>query len=415
MKKILFISEFDLNAQSSGCLHFFDIYTNAKLFADCTFLKVSNIYRHTNAFIDGEKVSVPKGRPLQCIQENYIYYNFTTSTYYDHEYNYPTDLERSIIINQIKFISSVDSKIIQKWILEKGYEKVVIFAHEPYSIFLANSLISKGLTLVPIVMDLPEMRVSLLNISKQTTKIINDSFMDLIKNAHAVLCASDSGIEILSIFTNKSKLFTAYSTFRRKFNQRLAKKIDIKARVKIALAGQVYAKDSLHKFLYEINEYTKSSELNIQFDLYGDSKAQQTFLAILKPINIDKKLKIGIFDYLPHNELQKRFEENYHIGYVPYPTDASLVNTVKYSFPSKFVSYIEAGLIPIYHGPRNSSVYRLLDQFDLTGLAIVSDESTSSFANLVNFIQNMPSESYIEMSKKFNQENLSVSLKAAFQ
>ena len=55
MKKILFISEFDLNAQSSGCLHFLDIYTNAKPFADCTFLKISNIYLHTNAFKDSEK------------------------------------------------------------------------------------------------------------------------------------------------------------------------------------------------------------------------------------------------------------------------------------------------------------------------------------------------------------------------
>ena len=136
---------------------------------------------------------------------------------------------------------------------------------------------------------------------------------------------------------------------------------------------------------------------------------------MLKSININKKLKIGIFDYLPHNELQKRFEKNYHIGYVPYPTDTSLVNTVKYSFPSKFVSYIEAGLIPIYHGPRNSSVRRLLDQFDLSGLAIDSAENASSLASVFNFIQNMPSESYVEMSKKFTQNNLTDNLKIVFR
>ena len=174
MKKILIISEFDLNAQSSGCLHFLDIYTNAKPFADCTFLKISNIYLHANAFKDSEKVAALKGRPLKCIQENYTYYNFITSTYFDHEYNYPIDLERSIIITQIKFIATNDSNIIYEWLVEMGYDKVIVFLQEPYSIFLANSLISKGVTLIPIVMDLPEMRVSLLNISKQTAKIIND-------------------------------------------------------------------------------------------------------------------------------------------------------------------------------------------------------------------------------------------------
>jgi hypothetical protein len=60
-------------------------------------------------------------------------------------------------------------------------------------------------------------------------------------------------------------------------------------------------------------------------------------------------------------------------GLVPYSFDELFASSAEFSFPSKLVAYIQAGLIPIYVGPKNSSVFDLLDEYGLTELCITGN------------------------------------------
>jgi hypothetical protein len=62
-------------------------------------------------------------------------------------------------------------------------------------------------------------------------------------------------------------------------------------------------------------------------------------------------------------------------GLVPYSFEESFRTSAEFSFPSKLVSYVQAGVVPIFIGPKNSSVFQLLNDNNLSDLCITTVNS----------------------------------------
>jgi glycosyltransferase involved in cell wall biosynthesis len=68
-------------------------------------------------------------------------------------------------------------------------------------------------------------------------------------------------------------------------------------------------------------------------------------------------------------------------GVITMPFDNDMLRYSKYSFPTKFISYLAAGIPPIILGRKDSAVMKMADQFDL-GLRLVSRDACSIAAKL---------------------------------
>jgi len=51
--------------------------------------------------------------------------------------------------------------------------------------------------------------------------------------------------------------------------------------------------NNIEFYIRRSNEYAENFDFNIHFDLYGESQAQQAFLAMIKSHNINKNLRAG--------------------------------------------------------------------------------------------------------------------------
>ena len=145
-------------------------------------------------------------------------------------------------------------------------------------------------------------------------------------------------------------------------------KIPQKPLIEIALAGQIYARDTMEIFLNaleRLNALSHGDGWKFSLSYYGDYFIGNMF-------DHNCIVARGSFEY---KELMTAMGATCSFGVVPYSFDASFSSSAKFSFPSKLVAYIQAGLIPIYVGPGDSSVFDLFEEYGLTELCITSENS----------------------------------------
>jgi glycosyltransferase involved in cell wall biosynthesis len=97
-------------------------------------------------------------------------------------------------------------------------------------------------------------------------------------------------------------------------------------------------------------------------------------------------------------------------GVITMPFDRDSLRYSQYSFPTKFISYLAAGIPPIILGRKDSAVMKMADQFDL-GLRLVSHDAKTIAVNLNETIwQENTSEKYnqriIDCSHRYFDANV---------
>lgn len=418
----VFISEYSLNLQSSGCMHFKDIYDIASSFGKTGYIHVRAkllasplIYKETSGWIQ----QVTRG--TQALQNTALenIYEATIFTNPDDESHYKSDVDRTIGLEQTRYMCSLLAIKLMHFSRTTNI-KFVIFVQEPVSLFLCDHLIAAGASVSIVVLDPLEMRHYFYKNAEISRGLLDNAFNRCIEEAKSVLAPSNDAVEILSSKMQR-KVYPAYATYRSaahidinaKLTQACAEINSNKIPLSIILAGQVYAPETLAAFLQALQLTLESNYIqNARFVFVGDASGRTAVASIAESLRIPD-VQVITKKTMSYSELQEEFKMH-HFGYVPFPFISSLKETVAFSFPSKFVSYVEAGLLPIYHGPSVSTVNNVLNRFSFNYLTVngfAVDEIGLSLKNIIStFTANFSINQYHNLHQFFLKRNLSDSI-----
>jgi hypothetical protein len=213
-------------------------------------------------------------------------------------------------------------------------------------------------------------------LAKSSQALIRDSFDAALRQSAGLLTGSKMAAqalaknlqvpcrEIMSVFRKT----TALEVFEREYGLANLRRLKIpkKPLIEIALAGQIYAKDTVEIFLTameRLNVLSLGDACKYSLNYYGDYPIRGMY-------GHNCIVAHGSFEY---KKLMASMGTSSSFGLVPYSFEKSFSSSAVFSFPSKLVAYIQAGLVPIYVGPRESSVYDLFEEYDLAGLCITNE------------------------------------------
>lgn len=292
-----------------------------------------------------------------------------------------------IRINAYKFFDKFNREMNSV----KAHSTVVIFVQWPGMIFLWEAFASSKWRTVPILMDRYEPLFIAYALAKSSQALIRDSFDAALSQSAGLLTGSKKAAqelaktlqvpcrEIMSVFRKTSASKVVGGEYGLTNLRRL--KISKKPLIEIALAGQIYARDTVEIFLTaleRLNALSHGDGCKYSFNYFGDYPIRGMY-------NHNCIVAHGSFEY---KELMASMGASCSFGLVPYSFETSFSTSAAFSFPSKLVAYIQAGLIPIYIGPRESSVFYLFEEYDLAGLCITSENPLLIGQQLVNIISN---------------------------
>jgi hypothetical protein len=385
-------------------MHFRDIYEQAKQKSETRFLRLEIDYQHTNIFVE-KKHSLIRNAPLQEPAQDGDSYIYRSSAIYDHGYLYPDDNQRAVVLMQTRYLAHTDARYLESFIAGR-FDVAIIFVHEPYSIFLAEGLQSRfRIRVIPVIMDTPQLRIETYKIGERTARVIDNAFIDVVRNAYSILSASRPGAETLDSLSNQTKAYPAYPVVRSTRRVDTLNLARWSGEIRVVLVGQAYAPESLGRFMVALSKYQQQTAKKVSFHFFGEEHGRHTFERLTKELRLDN-VEMNTYEYLPHNELQEILSSTYTIGYVPYPDSPALSETVRYSFPSKFVSYIEAGLVPLYDGPRNSTVHNLLEDLGLDFLSVRNKHGEIDLATFLKSVRSHKKNMYIAFEQVFSKQKL---------
>lgn len=254
---------------------------------------------------------------------------------------------------------------------------IVIFVQWPGMIFLWEAFARSNWRTVPLLMDRYEPLFIAFPLAKSCQALIRDSFDVALSHSDGLLTGSKKSArafarsmqvpcrEVMSVFRGAMLPPAVRHSLGLSKLRRLSSSTD--PAVSIVLAGQIYAQDATGLFLQameRLNEMATAGQCTYCLNYYGEHAIRnmysQTCIVAHGPVEYEK--------------LMNTMAESCVFGLVPYSFEASFSSSAVFSFPSKFVAYIQAGVIPIYIGPRNSSVFDLLSEADLSGLCITTQD-----------------------------------------
>ena len=392
--RILFISEYSLQQNSSGCLHYKDILQSVGINNETNHLHISNQIRCSNLFEDIKKTdycALGSLNPPIILHEHFQEiksYRLNVASYYDDKeiYSNETDRYLALVINKYRFF------LLAKHIKDSFinyYDLFVVFLQEPTAFFLAEGLICQDQKVISLIMDPPEMRHGIYLNNHLSRDFINTSFKSCIRDSLGLIMPSEEAKNISRIDNINREIAVAYPVIRGTFYSDLqddqAKFNNCSRTINIVLVGQIYALESLAAFLKGLVILKSKINLDaVNFVYYGGLDGKNK-LGKLKAESKYSAINIMINEPLNHSRLIEEIKGKYDFGYVPFPFSEDMSDTVSYSFPSKFVSYVEAGIMPMYHGPQ-STVYNFLKKYNLTELSISSTNSNSIANNMSSII-----------------------------
>jgi hypothetical protein len=280
-----------------------------------------------------------------------------------------------IRINAYKFFDKFNREMDSV----KAHSTVVIFVQWPGMIFLWEAFASSKWRTVPILMDRFEPLFIAYPLAKSSQALIRDSFNAALLQSDGLLTGSIKAAkalsktlqvpcrEVLSVFRETSALKVADGDHGLAGFRPL--RIPRNSSNRIALAGQIYARDTVELFissLERLNDLSNCAGPKCSLDFYGDWPIENLF----------NNSFVTTHEPLEYSKLMITLASTCSFGLVPYSFDQAFSSSAEFSFPSKLVAYIQAGLIPIYVGPKRSSVFELLDIYGLAGLCITEIDVT---------------------------------------
>lgn len=401
-------------------MHLKDIFECSCEHYPADHLYISNKIRCTNLFLDiKEKDYEPLDHPTPPVIECGIYnksklFRIDICSYYDDKDIYESEIERYVVLSQNRQRAFILARHLKSWIIE-NFDLVFVFLQEPTAIFLAEALIEDGVNVISIVMDPPEMRHFFYQNKKLTRELIDTSFKHVSKRSVGVVLPSESAV---NSFTHKPisgnsiaayPIFRSYTAYNHSSQSSINSGLLDEKRLRIVLVGQIYAPESLNAFLVALAIVKENDVLDtIDFVYYGGIDGRNK-LNKLKDNPKLNKINIQINDTLDYSKLVDLISRNFDFGYTPFPFSNELSGTISYSFPSKFVSYLEAGITPLYHGPR-STVSDILGRYQLNDFSIESIDSkfiSKRIISIINHLKKIEDNARISMlSRLFTREIL---------
>lgn len=297
---------------------------------------------------------------------------------------------------------------------------VVIFVQWPGMIFLWEAFTSSKWLTVPILMDRYEPLFISFPLASSSKALIHDSFNAALLKSDGLLVGSKKAAkalskklqvpcrEILSVFREISAPRIVDREYVLAGLRRLKTPQDSFNR--IAFAGQIYAKDTTEMFLSaleRLNSMSNTVDSRYLVDYYGEYPIQ----------NMYDYSCIEAHESLEYKELMATLSTTCSFGLVPYSFDELFASSAEFSFPSKLVAYIQAGLIPIYIGPKCSSIFELFVEYDLTRLCITEpdvDHICQSLKSLFLSDHDAIRLKLFDLSRIFNPEYLQHCINSVF-
>jgi hypothetical protein len=277
-----------------------------------------------------------------------------------------------IRINAYRFFAEFDREMSAA----REGSTVVIFVQWPGMIFLWEAFSQSKWRTVPILMDRYEPLFIAFPLAKSSQILIRDSFDVALSHSDGLLVGSKKAAliyarslqvpcrEVMSIFRGAITPVAVHHSIEPNKLHRLNNAT--KPKISIALAGQIYARDTTGLFLdalVRLNDMASADGCIYYLNYYGEYPI----------LNMYTQSCIVSHRALEYDKLINVMSESCVFGLVPYSFDVFFLNSAGFSFPSKLVAYVQAGIIPIYIGPRDSSVYDLLSEFDLSELCITTE------------------------------------------
>lgn len=178
----------------------------------------------------------------------------------------------------------------------------------------------------------------------------------------------------------------------------------------IAMAGQIYCDDELKCFLQALEKMNwKYNNKSIIFKFFGKF-VREVHGNIFDSFS---SKNIIFMDYLPQSELDIELNKC-DLLYCPYffSNDEVFEKIALQSFPSKLVTYLNAGTNIVVHGPYYCSPASFI-RYNKCGYVINSLNVTEIQYQLEEILANIPSSEILENSKKTFDENFTKNIISA--
>ena len=329
--------------------------------------------------VNTSSIDYHRSRPpaLDCspLQSSAPLVHVTVQTLFKHtafDYSEQAGYLHRIRINAHRFFAGFDREMAA--IRENSI--VVIFVQWPGMIFLWEAFARSNWRTVPLLMDRYEPLFISFQLAQACQALIRDSFDLALSHSDGLLVGSKKAAhaytqslqvpcrEVMSVFRGDlTPIAVRHSVGLAKL-RRLAN--SSKPVISIALAGQIYARDATGLFLEalaRLNDMRSADGGTYCLDYYGEYPIR----------NMYSQTCIVAHGAMKYEELMGIMAESCVFGLVPYSFDSLFSTSARFSFPSKIVAYVQACVIPIYMGPRDSSVFDLLSEFKLSALCITSE------------------------------------------
>jgi hypothetical protein len=423
MKNILFISEYPLDQSTSGCLHFFDIVKSTSKSNKTSHLYLE-IYRRESSPFSHLALNkfVPLDNVAQQIKEikqidGITRYQISIDSYSDLDHFYTSELEAYLIQQAIRYrIYKLVDYLAEGFF--RSFDAVIILLQESTSFFMAEHVCQKHFKVIPIYLDPLEMRHHIYKTTILSKSVIDKAKEEIFKNAKGFILPSESALNKILEHTNNKNITYAYPIIRDQKDIYFEKKnISIKERkeIKIVMVGQIYALEELLRFLNSLPLIRQKRNLNLlTFDYIGPNDGLKLIQNNLNYNPENEKISFNFAGPINHDKLINKIRGKFDFGYVPYPFNENMKETIGFSFPSKFVAYIESGIIPLYHGPGGSvSNFLVKNELDHLIIPSQSEKDISEFFDIL-FDDHIEFETISRLQaleKIFSEDTLSSNIK----
>lgn len=260
-----------------------------------------------------------------------------------------------------KFYVYRNKSAIEQIIRKKDIRKIWICLTSAELIVLSHLLLNelKGVTLyVSILDEFDYMFKDNIKLNTVTYVSLFKKFNEIITNCGAIsVVTNNMGKELLkkNFISNIPKKFTILRTpgsSNRIVNNLKINKLK-KMTIKVAFAGNLYAKDEWNQFINTMRNFEDNTSIPVEVHFFGK-----------EPYGVEAGKNVVYHGYLEQNVLNVRLLKC-HFAYLPYPSVNKVSNVAYTSFPSKLSNYLELGLPVIYHGPARTAVENFILKNDI--------------------------------------------------
>jgi hypothetical protein len=228
-------------------------------------------------------------------------------------------------------------------------DKIWIILEGQTMIWLAEKLIKKSsLPVYTQVWDAPQWWADANRLDRFSSRAVFKSFHYCIQNSKQFGSASFNMSKLLKDKFGRDSFpligITPASTTESRPDQKDDSKFII------GIAGQIYASETFNALIHALDTiYWVLDGRTVEIHYWGNSYIKK------------KRTRIIRRPYVPQEELIAQLK-TCDILYCPYWFEGKFAEVAKTSFPSKITSYLNSGVVMMFHGPRHSSPASLLEE-----------------------------------------------------